>query len=271
VEATPRRAERQVRRESLLTIYLLAFLIPYSILVTCGAIWLYYKAQQAVHPLEMLPDWPRDNEQPARQSGMYYRVDDSGPLPERLRVSLHETIRVGDLKVTPLAVERRPVVYCTDDAARPEKASSRPALVMRLRVQNVSDRVAFCPNDRFFNRQWKKGFPDSSRPYSRLEVGPKRFYGGPCPWHPRRFVGPSERREVAGSECRTELPPGGETDLIVCTDPDDAEVLDAVAAADGPLLWRVQLRRGLVRVRGRDATATAVIGIAFAKEDIVAN
>jgi hypothetical protein len=259
------------RRESLFTVYLLIFLIPYSILVTLGAAWLYYQAQQVIHPLEMLPDWPRDNDPPARQSGTYSRVDDSQPLPERLRVALHATIRVGDLEVTPLQVERRPLVFRYDDPARPPAPSARPALVLTVNVRNLSDHVTFAPNDRFFNRRWRRGAPEANRPYTCLEVGARRFYGGPCPWRPGRRAGadPAEPQYVEGTACRTEVPPGGALALAVCTDPDDPAVLAAVTAAAEPLLWRVQLRRGLVRVRDKAGTATAVVGVTFRKSDIV--
>jgi hypothetical protein len=41
-----------------------------------------------------------------------------------------------------------------------------------------------------------------------------------------------------------------------------------VVHLDTPLVWRVQVRRGLVNVRGSQVSATAVIGVEFSAKDI---
>jgi hypothetical protein len=48
----------------------------------------------------------------------------------------------------------------------------------------------------------------------------------------------------------------------------EADQLKALKNAGGALLWRVQVRRGFVQVRGRDVSATAVVGIEFPARDV---
>ena len=43
---------------------------------------------------------------------------------------------------------------------------------------------------------------------------------------------------------------------------------DHVAKHVGKMLWRVQVRRGLVRVKSREVSATAVVGVEFTRDDI---
>lgn len=251
-----------------LTGYLLAILVPYAILMTLAAIWFFLKSQQTAHPLEALPDWPRDNEPPARSGASFQRVDDSAPLPARLRVALGGTLSIGDLAVTPRNVERRPVLFRYERSARREEQSRNEALLLTLHVRNLSTEGAFAPNDPFFNRKWRDGMPPASRPYTCLEIGKTRFYGGPCEWKPRR-PGTSEVREfVAGSEHDRTLGPAAEMDYVVCTDPDNTAVLAAVADHAGALQWRVQLRCGFGRGRLRQDTFTAVIGVDFVSSDV---
>lgn len=269
-ETMQQRVAIRTRQESLTTVYLLAFLIPYSVLVTAAAVWFYYKSQQILHPFEMLPDWPRDNEPPARQSTAFPRIDDAQPMPERLRVGLGGTIVIGDLEVKPLSVVQRAVIFQYDGGQRPPEGSGADALVMTMKLRNLSRTVTFAPNDRFFNRQWKKGMPDSQRPYTCLEVDGRRFYGGPCPWKPRRQGKQDDpaQKEVEGSGCQAALKPGEARTIIVCSDPGDPAILNDLKDAKSALVWRVQLRRGLVQVDKRETTATAVIGVVFTNADV---
>jgi hypothetical protein len=61
--------------------------------------------------------------------------------------------------------------------------------------------------------------------------------------------------------------PGEAMTVAFRTTQDDRAAVRAEAAA-GPLLWRVQLRRGLVPLRDTEVSATAVIGVEFAPRAI---
>jgi hypothetical protein len=53
----------------------------------------------------------------------------------------------------------------------------------------------------------------------------------------------------------------------VCTDGNDPRANELIRHR-GDFFWRVEVRRGLVRVRDRDVPAAAVIGVAFTDRDV---
>lgn len=190
------------------------------------------------------------------------------PLPADQRVRLGETIRVGDLEITPKKVEWKVVrIFVEGRATKPEPCR-HPSLVLRLRLRNVSSDFCFAPLDNYFDRKYAKG---DRKHFTRLEIGTKIFRGGPARWYPLDR-NPNDRKDREWVEERKrvedELDPGDAVDTLVCTDGDDHRVMQALAGYKGPLTWRIQLRRGLVRVQGRDVPATAIIGVEFTDRDI---
>lgn len=145
--------------------------------------------------------------------------------------------------------------------------ATRPSLVLYLRLRNVSDDVVFRPLDPAFNRRWKVGAP--RKPYTFLEMGDRRFFG-PLDWSPPRAGGRGGGMltVIAGQPCSQELQPGEAMTTLICTDP-DANAGEALRRYTGPLLWRVHLRRGLVRYKGQDKAVTAVVGVEFHSQDVV--
>jgi hypothetical protein len=198
------------------------------------------------------------------------------PLPESRRVGLGQTLRVGALEVTPLRVERRRVRVCREGVAPRECRAD--SLVLHLRFRNASADQAFAPLDNYFDRWWSGG---GATPLTRLEAGRDRLCGGPARWAPpdpggRRRDTPQwvEGRQPADPDG---LAPGATADGFVCTDGNDTAAVRLLfgehaagrRVADpspGPFLWRVQLRRGLVAWRGRERSATTVIGVEFARD-----
>lgn len=241
-------------------------LITYSVLATILVVILYSRLHAPQKsPLEELPDLEGEFKGAARQKQgtlSYERVAPEQELPPRLRVALGQTLRVGDLEVTPQRVELRPVVFRAPGSDA-EKARD-DSLVLHLRLRNVSSDVVYSPTDPFFDRRWKKGQAWGNRPYTYLEIGARRVYGGALPWTPSR---PVAVRETVEGQAHRRLQPGETLDTFVCTDPDD-HVAKLLAGHRGGCLWRVQLRRGLVAVRGRDLPATAVVGCEFAAADV---
>jgi hypothetical protein len=262
---------------------LLLFFIPllsYSILATVVIALLYYKIQNTKpnNPLEEMPDVSGD--MPGVKKGE--KVSKSWTPPEaytrlaispNFRVGLNQTLRVGDLEVTPRQVELTTVRVFVEGSERPEPCLHR-SLVLRLRLKNVSDEWTFAPLDNFFDRRWKKG--DGPPPLTLLEAGSERFVGGPAPWYPlkrsKRDTGVNRREWVEGRKNEPQpLKPGEELDTLVCTDGQIEAVEKTAESYQGNYLWRVHVRRGPVVVQGRPAPvpATAVIGVEFKAEDIV--
>jgi hypothetical protein len=144
--------------------------------------------------------------------------------------------------------------------------SREKALVLRLHLRNISQEIAFHPVDPFFDRSWKPGDPNG-KPYTYLDMDGRLFYGGPIEWEYASAQGNNARQYILEQRQDRVLGPNEEMDTIICTNPHD-KVEDYLNSYHGPLLWRVQLRRGPVEVRNHDASATAVIGVEFQDSDV---
>jgi len=252
-------------------------LISYSILATVAIIMLMTQLRNAPHPLEIMPDLEGDNKGDAKRGGKRSSVDikqtdPEQPLPAKLRAALGRTLAIGDLEVTPLAVERKPIVIKVGNYA-PE--APEEALVLWLRLRNRSSDVTFKPMDRFFARVRPQN-ASALKQYTILEMGTRKFYGGPLEWAPlKETTGPRSSKNyeaIVGQLVNEELKPGDEMKTFVCTNPKDP-VLKALDTYQGPLLWRVQLRRGVVKWTTKDGvdredSATAVVGVEFTAADV---
>lgn len=198
------------------------------------------------------------------------------PLPNHLHVKLGDTIQVGDLEIMPKRVERRKIGLLSETAPKRPEPSPGDALVLTLSLKNTATDYSFTPLDNYFDRAWKPG--DESAPLTVLQAGKEAFFGGPAPWFPahgsagrrrvRQWLDGREDIDTAG------LAPGQTAETILATDGwneqaaaylfgTDAEGQRVGTPYRGKLLWRVQLRRGLVPWRGREVPATAVIGVEF--------
>src|SRR5205085_796639 len=95
-------------------------------------------------------------------------------------------------------------------------------------------------------------------------AGNRRFYGGPLPWRPAR---PEESTRKIEGQTYKALRPGQQFQSFVCTDPED-HLGKFLAGYHGQLLYRIQIRRGLVSVDDKEVSATAVVGVEFAERQI---
>lgn len=250
-------------------------LISYAILATvvAGIFWWRLKqAESRPHPLEIVPDIEGDNPTKKKDLGNLFPKPNT-PLPDNLKLTLGQTLRLGEVEVQPLRVERGPIAIKEVGRDKPE-IPERDALKLYLRVKNLSPDLPFYPLDNYFTRYWRAdnkrkqdSFPTSREPYTQLVIGSQHFYGGPAAWNPQGDSRPHEF--VVGQAYDTRLQPGKEMETFVCTDPEDPDVDKALEESRGrKLLWRVQFRRGSVDVKGRRVPATAVIGVEFTDNQI---
>jgi hypothetical protein len=258
--AAPPMAPRPRRSQTGLMLFVFLVFLPlvlYAILVTILAVRFYQQRGSGAgqpDPRLLLPDEKGDHPGVERLQESYY----TDPLPKSQRVALGQTLTVGDLEIQPLRVEYR-TVRVRVGGHEPEEALY-PSLVLHLKLRNNSSEVAFYPLDAYFTRQWDKG--TGARPLTLVEAGSARYYGGSARW------GGAEHEAVEGDNLDKRLRPGDSGEYFVCTNgyTDDARKL---AKFTGPLLWRVQVRRGLVRYQDKDLSATAVIGVEFTDKDVV--
>lgn len=275
VPRTPR-VQTASRGASLWWLYCLVLpLLSYAILATVLIIMLWNKSANAPpDPLERLPDVDGDAPGARPAAGGGQKASWAAPeqynniaiAPSR-QVGLGETLRIGDLEVTPQKVELKTVKVWVETAANPEPCQN-PSLVLSLRLRNVSDQWAFTPLDNYFDRKPKPGSP---KPLTVLEAGSKKFYGGPAPWYPRNRPAKNrqDRQWVDGRKNFDDkgLAPGLAEDTIICTD-GDGDNFAGVVDDHQNFLWRVHLRRGVVKVGKGLKPATTVIGVHFTKKQI---
>jgi hypothetical protein len=177
------------------------------------------------------------------------RVSHDTTLPGHLVTQLKRPVRIGDVEVTPIDIHKT-------DAGD---------LALKLRVKNLSAEYAFVPVSKLFLEVSDKA--DFGKPYCFLQA-----QGNPST--PRVYGGFVEYQTADGEPDLAsdgELLPGKEAVLQITTLAKYQKDLKRVLDARARLLWRVQVRRGLVEVRGHDErrSATAVIGVDFARADVV--
>jgi hypothetical protein len=241
----------------------------YALLMTVLAIYgLLIKSGDKLpsdHPLSTIPD--NFGEFPAterKKVSQFKNLD--GELPGNLKAELGGTIQVGQLEVTPLEIEKRRLNIVKEVKGAAERlmsTSSQAALVLQLRVKNTSPDSSIFPLDPAFTRRAK----GDDKPPTRLIVGSRVFAGGAISWPFNERLVKREYEEKQEQDA-TALKPGETRDYIVFTVGDDANLARTVRATKEPLLWRVQLRRGLIEFRGKDLPVTAIIGVEFKATDV---
>jgi hypothetical protein len=224
---------------------LLIFLIPYCLVSTIAVVLLYLRRPAPEPSLELLPD-PRPDPKaggPARGGNRKGRVPHDAEVPANLRVGFHQTVQVGDVEVTPQAA-----AWVGDD------------LRLTVKVVNRSRDLEFNPVSQAFLDYSRLAVRQKAlMPYTFLESGKEessRVYGGK--W----------RTLQEGRPFKGRLSPGDEMTAQLTTDPRDRDQVQALKGFAGPLLWRVQVRRGLVLFKGEEVSTTAVVAVEFAAGDI---
>jgi hypothetical protein len=238
-------------------------LVLYAVLATILAVMFYQQrgtGGSQEDPRQFLPDVEGDHpgfKRPNKQSLVipdHYYTD---PLQGSQRVALGHTLTIGDLEIQPVRVEWNKVRVRVGQLEPVELLN--PSLVLHVKLRNLSRDISFYPLDTYFNRQWSKG--EGPKPLTAVEAGGARFYGGPATW------GGANHEAVEGSNCDKALLPGDSDEYFICTNGNDNDTRHLETYV-GPLLWRVQVRRGLVHYRDKDLSATAVIGVEFTDKDI---
>ena len=246
---------------------LVFILVPYAAVMTALAVYgLFFKSSEKLdpgHPLSTIPDNFGEFDPATRKKVSQLKVDADAPLPGSLRVGLGKTIGIGQLEIEPVAVESRTLAIVQESKVAGQSArnaTSNPALVLHLRVKNTSSDLAFCPLDPAFNRR-----TGVDKIGTQIVVGKQTFRGGPIGWpfttHLKRVY--EEKQEPDA----TPLKPGETRDYVVCSDT-DSRIRKAVRDSTDTILWRVQLRRGLIDFKGKEVPVTAIIGVEFKAADV---
>ncbi len=252
------------RLKSLLVVALL-ILVPYSLLMTALAAYglAFRPGIPDEHPLSTIPDDFGEFPAADRKKVSKRHFSVHGELPPELKVAIGTKLAIGVLEIEPAKIEVRPLTLLVKSGSRttPEPRST-PALVLTLRIHNRSADLWMHPMDPAFTRKAR----GSDQPATGLEIGAQKFWGGAIDWplsNPRL----DRVYEKAQETDAVPLGPGETRDYVVFTDTDSA-VLQAVEGASVPMLWRVQVRRGLIKYRGEEVPVTAIIGVEFQRNDV---
>jgi len=221
---------RYKQSSSMLVPMLLIFLIPYSVVCTAYIVWsLIHPPGSSFDPLQLLRD-------PKPGDGGPVRVKPDAPLPGKLKTSLNEPIQVGDTEVTPFRI-----MLANDD------------LVLYLKMRNLSKDLKYNPLPDSFGKHTEKG----QVPYTFLDTGKDKFYGGYVEW---RKNGHKDRSGIIG--------PGEENITLLTTYDKYRKSIPALLRSREQLVWRVQVRRGFFNLSGKDVSTTGVVGVIFSPQAI---
>ena len=258
-------------------------LLLYAILATAAVAFLYLRMTSAPPSMfDQMPDTQGDTPgvRPSKPVGQIFSIDQklaTQPLPRHLEVALGQTLIVGDIEVTPFKLERGNFGIFTQGTEDRVQPSPHESLKLHLRLKNLAKDYAFTPLDNFFDRHWSPG-EGRATPLTLLQAGPETFFGGPASWTKNK----TQKREwLEGRKDidREGLQPGETLETFVCTDGWNPAVQLHLFGLDpegevkqksysGNLVWRVQLRRGLITHKGKELPATAVIGVEFTSADL---
>ena len=169
-------------------------LISYSVLATVAVGILFFRLKEKKsqsHPLEMVPDI--DGDHPTNRKGTDWRGEVRFPsrsteLPAKLKVALGQTLRLGELEVTPETVQRGPIAI-KEEGTRGVENPPGQALKLYLKLKNVSPDLAYYPLDNYFRASGGRTAAPRTRACTRHasrtrnSSSPAGVYGGPAVWN----------------------------------------------------------------------------------------
>jgi hypothetical protein len=222
----------------------LIFLVPYAVTITVFLAILLLRGQGESDSLQYIRD-----PMPAPKNGGPKKVQAAhdSPLVAQRKTTLGQPVKAGDLEVTP----KRIVLTKEGD------------LKIFLRAKNISANTAFEPMHDSYVHQGKSTIP----PYTFLETHSKeskekRIYG----FNLAYYKTPDATDEQSGYAV---LMPREQVTIVLMSEERYRPLVAAMAKeTNDDYTWRVQLRRGFVKVDNKDVSATTVIGVDFSSKDI---
>ena len=232
-----------------------------TLLAVYGLFFRYGTRIDPGHPLSTVPDTYGEFGPAQRKNPATGRVNGDLELPKDQRAQLGQTLKVGQLEVTPKEIVRRRLMIVTDRGGGDDPPQpGGTALVMKLEITNKSGGPLHPMDPAFLRTSDAK-----NQPLTRLAVGQQTWYGGAIPWP---FVNPIKlRREVQQKNDYEPLAANETREYVVFTD-SKPDLLKAVTAAKDSMQWRVQVRSGAVDLDGKAYPVTSVFAVDFRSADI---
>ena len=224
--------------------WLMILLASYASALTIFLIWHFREHRAAREDADADSPAAEARPDPGRRADQSSRLAPPGPPPPIAAdhlTSLGLPITVGGLEVTPLGVSAGPVRFHHLINQSETRKKENDALILRLRLHNVSTNAAFFPLDEVFLREGDRGTVDSY-----IEAGPEGWIG-PCP------LAVASEWAILGQEFR-KLNPGETYETIIVSAPDARKQM----ARD--MTGRLRLRTGIEQ--------TDLIGVRFHADDV---
>jgi hypothetical protein len=216
-------------------------LMSYSSAVTLALTWVLWTGR-GFHPTEApvaAADRPAGESPPKMVDSR--PAAELAPLPGGNLARLGETVRIGDLEVTPIEVAITSLELARTIEPHDWRREDGESVVLRLRLTNLSQDQSFAPLERAFVRE-------QSSPLDRSSIATT---GG-------KVIGllplaVDSEWTIVGQEFPV-LKPGDSTETIVASE------LGAADRLTPDMTWRVRLRIGPYK--------TDMIGVRFHKDDV---
>ena len=208
--------------------------VSYTILLTVGLLMaIYYIFTTTTRQLESLPDV-----KPVERSGQVFRdlIPEKAKMPPGHTLALNQTQRFGNIEVTPVRVTKGPLTLepraYVGNTAEAENVGT--VLKLWLKFKNVSQDQVIAPldNDLLFFRH-----PRNHRKANNFvcRASDKSEDGHLVLIYDHWIEGDQDLKDA---NIGTELKPGEEVTIYLPTETEGWSELD------GPLIWRVHIRKG---------------------------
>jgi hypothetical protein len=221
--------------------WVLLLLVSYSSAITLALAWILWTGRAArlgQPPPDSPAAAPAESVSRAREPE---RAAPAPPIPPENLAPLGQTIRLGDLEVTPQAVVATPLELVRSIEPPESRREEGEVLVLRLRLVNISQDRSFAPLDPSLVRE--RGLRPHD-PYIATSRGPNiRLYP----------LAIESEWSILGQDF-DELAPRQATVTIVAAEP------GSVARLSPQMTWRVWLRTGVYR--------TDMLGVRFTSRDV---
>jgi hypothetical protein len=224
--------------------WLIVLLGSYASAVTLGLIWVLWGHRAPRESATVEPDpFPvaETTADPGHRAGQSHKVVVQDALSAERIIAPGETIVIGSLEVTPLEIAAGPVILRREVTEVEARRGGNDALILKLRLKNLSNDSTLVPLDEAFIRERKRGIRDSY-----IEAGQSQQID----MYPLAIV---SEWSIAGQDFR-ELQPGESYETRVVSVP------DALDRLTPEMTWQLRLRT--------DLNQTGRMGIRFHKDDI---
>lgn len=210
----------------------MVLLVSYASAVTLGLAWVLWTGRKVREIVE--PEGPPTADarvDPGLRAGRSRRLDPPRPILTDHLVRVGETLELGAVEVTPVALTSGAIALERAVGPYQKKRGGENVLKLRLRIRNISPDIVFSPVDEAFLRDRVEGRPDTF-----IDLGPDK---APVLMYPLAI---QSEWSIVGQDFR-ELEPGEVFQTLVVS----AEgALDLVRKRP-EFIWRIRLRTGIDR------------------------